>query len=152
LHAAKIRGGEEISIYAAHCLLQIERRTIPGESPEQAGQELQAIIDTLEALDPTFKARLSSSFMRKPFAVDVDVPIVQLLAAAAASRLGVPPPHTGQTFWTDAALFAEAGMNAVLIGPRGKGLHSSEEWVELASVVDLAAILAQTAVDFCGRA
>ena len=58
-------------------------------------------------------------------------------------------PHSGQTFWTDAAVFAAAGMETVLIGPSGHGLHSAEEWVDIQSVIDLAAILADTAVIYC---
>jgi acetylornithine deacetylase len=150
LHAAKLHGGEEISVYAAHCLLQLERRTIPGETVEQAAAELQALIDQLAATDPTFAARLQATFWREPFAVDENAPIVGALAAAVEDQLGAPPRHTGQTFWTDAALFAAAGMDAVLIGPRGKGLHSAEEWVDFSSLVDLAAVLVRTAVNYCG--
>jgi acetylornithine deacetylase len=47
-------------------------------------------------------------------------------------------------------LFAEVGIDTVLIGPKGQGLHSAEEWVDLQSAVDLAAILVETAVQFCG--
>ena len=35
LHASLISGGEEISMYPAHCKLQVERRTIPGETRSQ---------------------------------------------------------------------------------------------------------------------
>jgi acetylornithine deacetylase len=40
-------------------------------------------------------------------------------------------------------------METVLIGPIGQGLHSAEEWVNVQSVVDLAAILVETAVLYC---
>jgi acetylornithine deacetylase len=46
---------------------------------------------------------------------------------------------------------AQAGIDTVLMGPTGAGLHSAEEWVDLLSVVDLAAILTDTAIAFCGR-
>ena len=49
------------------------------------------------------------------------------------------------------AIFAAAGMETMLIGPIGHGLHSAEEWVDLASVVDLATILADTAVNYLTR-
>jgi len=74
---------------------------------------------------------------------------VQAVEKAITQRLGQKPRHSGQTFWTDAALLAEAGIDTTLVGPVGQGLHSAEEWVDLASVIDLAAILAATAVDFC---
>ncbi len=45
LHAATIHGGDGLSTYAASCKLQIERRTVPGETEAQAVGELQQIVD-----------------------------------------------------------------------------------------------------------
>lgn len=149
LHASQIHGGKEISMYADHCLLQIERRTAPGETVAQATAELQTIIDELAALDPTFRASVRPTFWRQPFEIDADAPIVRSLENALVAHLGREPPHTGQTFWTDAALLADAGIETVLLGPTGYGLHSAEEWVDLQSVIDLAAVLAETALDYC---
>ncbi len=149
LHAAKIQGGAEISIYADHCYLQIERRTVPGETESQATAELQGIIDRLAAEDPSFKATVKPTFQREPFEIGPEAPIVNTLEQVMTTRLGQKPAHTGQTFWTDAALLADAGMETVLVGPTGYGLHSAEEWVDLQSVVDLAYILAETAVNYC---
>ena len=102
LHAAMIKGGQEISIYSAHCLLQIERRTVPGETVEQATAELQALIDELTSEDPNFKATVRPTFYRSPFEVDSAAGIVQTLEAALAEATGQEPVHSGQTFWTDA--------------------------------------------------
>ena len=149
LHASILRGGKEISMYAAQSHLTIERRTIPGETQDQATAELQAIIDQLAAEDETFKAAVKPTFRREPFEISADTPISQALEQAMINRLGRKPTHTGQTFWTDAALLAEAGIDTVLLGPIGQGLHSAEEWVDVQSVIDLAAILADTAVNYC---
>lgn len=149
LHAARIKGGGEISMYAAHCLLEIERRTVPGESLAQASAELQALIDQLVAADPTYKASLKPAFERDPFEIGSNRAIVQTLAAACKKHLGRTPPYAGPTFWTDAALFAAAGIETVLFGPTGNGLHSKDEWVDLQSVMDLAAILTGTAWMTC---
>ena len=149
LHAARIQGGSEVSIYAAHCLLQIERRTCPGESVEEATAEIQAIIDRLAAEDSTFKASLKASFVRSPFEVDENTRIVKVLAEAIKQSTGKSAVHTGQSFWTDAAILADAGMQTALIGPVGAGLHSKEEWVDIQSVYDLAQILAETAIRYC---
>jgi acetylornithine deacetylase len=64
-------------------------------------------------------------------------------------HFGSPPQHGGASFWTDAALLAEAGIPSLVLGPTGGGLHSATEWVELQSVIDLASILAETAIQFC---
>jgi acetylornithine deacetylase len=150
LHAARLQGGSEVSIYAAHCLLQIERRTTPGENVEQATAEIQAIINRLAYEDKTFKASLKPVFVRNPFEVEAEAKIVQALASAITDCTGKTPIHTGQSFWTDAAILADAGIETTLIGPAGAGLHSKEEWVDLQSVYDLAKILAETTIRYCG--
>jgi acetylornithine deacetylase len=149
LHAALIQGGTEISKYAERCKLTIERRTVPGETVEAATAELQEIIDRLAEQDSSFKATVKATFWREPFEVESDVEIVRIIDKVLNERLGHHPEHTGQTFWTDAALLAEAGMETVLLGPTGYGLHSAEEWVEMKSVVDLAHVLAETAIQYC---
>jgi acetylornithine deacetylase len=149
LHAALLQGGTEISTYADRCTLKIERRTAPGENIEEATAELQTIVDRLAEQDSTFRASVKRSFWRDPFEIAREAEIVQILDAALGARLGHQPAHTGQTFWTDAALFADAGMETVLLGPKGYGLHSAEEWVDMKSALDLAYILTETAIKYC---
>ena len=149
LHAARLRGGSEVSIYAAHCLLQIERRTIPGETVDQATAELDTILDFLSTQDSTFKGSVKPAFSRSPFEINEKAKIVQSLEEVLAKHTTDPVQHTGQTFWTDAPIFADAGIETVIIGPTGGGLHSEEEWVEIQSVFDLANILAETAKKYC---
>jgi acetylornithine deacetylase len=38
----------------------------------------------------------------------------------------------------------------VVFGPAGAGAHADVEWVDVESVVQLAEILAETAVAYCG--
>jgi acetylornithine deacetylase len=151
LHASIIHGGTEMSTYPAACYLMIERRTIPGESVEQAGQELQAILERCAQADPRFQGRLKTMIHRPPFEVDPAAGIVRALSDTLERRTGRSPALRGVSFWTDAAIFAEAGIPSVLIGPTGQGLHSAEEWVDLGSCVELAQILAQTAIRFCSK-
>lgn len=150
LNAAILQGGTELSTYPDRCLLKMERRTIAGETETDCRRELQTILDRLAAEDPVFQADLRFIFERRPLEVPPQAEIVQVVERAAQNALGVLPEHIGQTYWTDAALLAEAGMETVLIGPRGKGLHSAEEWVELESASRLAQILAWSAMDYCG--
>ena len=149
LHAALIQGGTGLSVISESCKLQIERRTLPGETEAQVVAEIQALIDQLSASDPTFKATVKSFFVRDPFEVSEDAAIVQSLDRAAANVLHRQLPHAGVSFWTDAALYASAGIETVLFGPIGAGAHAREEWVDLQSVEDAALVLAQTAIDYC---
>jgi acetylornithine deacetylase len=149
LHAAMVQGGDGLSTYAACCKLQIERRTIPGETEAQVIAELQSIVDKLSA-DPTFHATVRPYFVRDAFEVGRDASIVRSLARATTKVLGREPEYMGDTPWMDSALLQAAGIETVVMGPGGGGAHASVEWVELESVAEMAAILAEAAVDFCG--
>ncbi len=150
LHAAMLSGGTGLSTYAACSKVQIERRTIPGETEAQAVAEIQAIVDKLAAEDRDFHASVRPFFVRDPFEVAPDAPIVQALDRAVYKVRGKPAAHIGDTPWMDAALLQAAGVETVVCGTAGVGAHADVEWVDLESVVKLAEILAETAVDYCG--
>ena len=149
LHASIIQGGTEYSTYPAHCRLEFERRTCPGETIDASTCELQVILDRLSAADPKFNATLSCSIARPPFEVDPGAVIVRDSTKALFQQTGLTVSPCGVPFWTDAALLSEAGIPTVLLGPTGHGLHSAEEWVDLQSCLELASILAKVATDFC---
>jgi acetylornithine deacetylase len=149
LHAATIHGGSELSAYAASCKLQIERRTIPGETDAQVVAEIQTIIDGLVSADPTFKANLKAFLVREPFEVSPNAALVQTLQQAATQVMDRQPALVGQTPWMDSALLSAAGIETVVMGPAGAGAHAHEEWVDLQSLMDLAQILTQTAISYC---
>lgn len=149
LHAAILAGGTGLSTYAAASKVQIERRTVPGETEAGVVRELQRIVDALRRKDPTFAATLRPFFTREPFEVSPDAPIVQALARAARASLGKPPRMVGDTPWMDAALLGTAGVETVVFGPSGGGAHSAEEWVDLDSVRRCAATLVRTALIYC---
>lgn len=149
LHAATINGGSGLSTYAANCKLQIERRSVPGETEEQVMREIQNLIDRLSARDSSFHATAKAFFVREPFEISPDAAIVQAVDRAATQVLGRQPVRFGDTPWMDAALLAAAGVETVVIGPHGTGAHAIEEWVDIESCVQLAEILVQAALDYC---
>jgi acetylornithine deacetylase len=150
LHAAMLQGGSGLSTYASRCRLTVERRTVPGETVADAVAPLEAIVRRLRESDPGFDASLSVRFAREPFEAPTESPVVQALAAAAAAVLPSPPALVGDTPWMDSALLAAAGIDTVVMGPTGAGEHSSEEWVEIESVVRMAEILARAVIAYCG--
>ena len=150
LHAAVLRGGTGTSTYADRCRLEIERRTVPGETEAQVLSEIRTITDALAAEDPTFRATVRPMLTRSSFEVDRNAPIVNAVLGAAATVLGRTPEVIGEPYWMDAALLSEVGIDTVVVGPSGAGAHALEEWVELDSVVKVADILTAAAREFCG--
>jgi len=148
LHAATLAGGSGLSTYAASCRLQVERRTIPGESREAVAGEMREILRRQRDRDASFEAALDVLLVREPFEAAEDAAIVRALTEASTAVLGRRPAYVGQTPWMDAALLAAAGTETVVMGATGAGAHAKEEWVDLASVHQLARCLAETALRY----
>jgi acetylornithine deacetylase len=150
LHASLIDGGREWSSYPDHCLLQIERRLIPSETQEDLESELDELLATLAADDPTFQASWRMSIVRPAWQAQQG-PLFTALESACTARLGQTPARATGLMWTDAALMQQAGIPSVIVGPKGEGKHGLVEWVDVSSVVSLAQILVDTAVQFCAK-
>ena len=149
LHAAVIKGGTGTSTYADYCRLEIERRTVPGETEAQVLSELRALTDALAAEDSTFRASVRPMLTRGSFEVDANAPIVHAVLGAATNVLGAKPEVIGEPYWMDAALLSDVGIDTVVIGPVGAGAHALEEWVSLESIEKLTDILTTAAAEFC---
>jgi acetylornithine deacetylase len=135
LHAGVIRGGQEVFSYPARCVLEGERRTLPGETADGVQRELRELAG---------EAEVSITVARAPFAIDDRHELVQAVVATAGS------PVVGLPFWTDAGLTAAAGIPTVLFGPVGDGYHGAVEWVDLASLDRCRNVYAATAARLCG--
>jgi acetylornithine deacetylase len=149
LHASLIQGGHELSSYPARAVLQLERRTLPGESPEIARTEASGILDDLRREDPEFEGDVRMVFGRDAYEIDPASPLPSLLRSAATATGGTSS-IVGMTFWTDAAILGAAGVPSVLFGPGGAGLHSTEEFVILDDVRRCRDALAELARTFSG--
>ncbi len=149
LHASLISGGEEISMYPAHCKLQVERRTIPGETSASVEAQAREILAELSASDPDFKAEAKATFARSPYNIAADHPLVRQLKRIAEARLDSAVQLVGSSWWMDSALFGDYGIPTVVLGPAGAGAHAIEEWVDLASVERCQAIYSDLIADFC---
>ena len=146
LHASIIGGGAELSSYPERCTLQMERRTVAGESGDQALREVQAILDELGHDDEEFEADARLTFARAAYEINAAHPLPARLRHVV-ERLGHQTDTVGMSFWTDAAVLGDAGIPTVLFGPRGAGLHGREEYVVLADVVACRDALAALAAD-----
>jgi acetylornithine deacetylase len=148
-HASLIEGGQEYSSYPARCVVQAERRTIPGEGADLAEREIRTIIDQAGAGDPDFSAEVRVLASREPFEVAEKAEIVTAVRRCAAAVLGSEPPLVGVSYWADSALLAGAGIPTVLFGPRGEGAHAEVEWVDVASLEQCVEIYAAVATELC---
>jgi acetylornithine deacetylase len=149
IHASLVEGGPEYSSYPARCVVQAERRTIPGETIDGAVAEIEAVLDAASSVDADFEGRVRALASREPFEVTDDARIVTLVRRCAAAVTGSEPDVVGVSFWADSALLASAGIPTVLFGPRGAGLHTEAEWVDVASLERCVEIYGAVAAALC---
>jgi acetylornithine deacetylase len=147
LHASLIEGGQELSSYPERCLLQVERRTVPGETEADVIAEFEALV--ARCSEAGSNVVLRPGLAREPFEVDRDARVVGVVERQVESVTGAPADVFGDTPWMDAALTQAAGIPTVVFGPGGTGAHAVEEWVELSDVVRCAEVLEATAREFC---
>ncbi len=138
-----------MSTYPGRCVLSIERRTLPGESPEDIEQALLGIVEHQQILDTAFHASIRRGIDRSPLETPEDSAIARAVQSAATKVLGHPAPLAGVHFWSDAALLSDAGIPSLLFGPSGAGAHAAEEWVDLASVEACTQVYLEAAKEFC---
>lgn len=145
-HCALIEGGSGLSTYAERCTLKIERRTLPGETPEEILQQVRDLVSSV-AEDADVRLLLH----RPPLVCPPNARVSECLKKAIHSVGGAAPAEIGVGSWMDSALFSAAGMETVLYGPVGEGLHELVEWVDLDSVITCAEVLTETALLFCKK-
>jgi acetylornithine deacetylase len=149
IHASLIEGGTELSTYPDRCRLQIERRTIPGETAEVAEAQLAAILARCSDSDPAFNGTLTRGIARRPFEIDHNAEIVRILMAARKRITGRTSEPAGAFGWMDSAILDEAGIPTVIFGPGGEGAHAAVEWVDLDDVEQCRDVYVAVAREFC---
>jgi acetylornithine deacetylase len=141
-HASLVEGGTDLATYPDRCVVKVERRTLPGETAADIENEMKALAGG---------ATVRTLVARQPLEIAETEPIVTTLLDEATRVIG-RPEIVGVPFWTDAALLADAGIPTVVFGPRGEGLHTDAEWVDLDDLVKVATIVEATARSFCRSA
>jgi acetylornithine deacetylase len=145
LHASTISGGLGLSTYPDLCVLKVERRTIPGETADDALREVNHAIESVRARRPEISTTVRLIGAQLPSDVSLDSPVVKMLERGISSA-GMPVAIEGMSAWTDAALLNEAGIAAICFGPGDIGLaHAAEEYVPVSEIRKATEVLTNVA-------
>lgn len=127
INVGAIRGGTQPNIVPDACTIDVDRRTLPGETEATVRRELRELLKHA-GLKASFEPlRLAPcEAMETPR----ELPWVRDLCRAAGRRRTV-----GVHFFCDAAPLAKAGSPAVVFGPGDIAqAHTAEEWISIASL------------------
>ena len=124
----KIRGGSQPNVVPNECVIDLDRRTIPGETEASVKKELIKAFKERSIPLPEFSK--SRSVPCPPLDTNPDLPLVQSFLRAANRR-----KSKGVPYFTDASPIAMGGTPALVFGPGNIAqAHSTDEWVEMEQV------------------
>jgi acetylornithine deacetylase/succinyl-diaminopimelate desuccinylase-like protein len=130
-----IAGGSKVNMVADHCVVEIDRRTVPGETDETVLRGVLQVVERTRARVPDLDAEAAVAFSGEPFEIAEDALLVQEVRAALDESSDRPAELMGFRGASDARFFADAGKDVVVCGPGDIALaHTVGEHVELAEV------------------
>jgi acetylornithine deacetylase/succinyl-diaminopimelate desuccinylase family protein len=156
INMGTIHGGQQPSMVAADCTIQLDRRWVTTETIDQVMGDLEAILAKVREARPGLKTRLErmpggmATMLHGPLVIDPAHPLVEAALGAFGDLGRVAAPTSVFPAWTDGALLSrEAGIPTLVWGPGELALaHSAEESVPLDEILLAARLYAASARRF----
>jgi acetylornithine deacetylase/succinyl-diaminopimelate desuccinylase-like protein len=155
-----IEGGQMFFIVPDHAAIWVDRRTVPGETQEQAVADLRELV---HSIDPDAEVTVDRQDWSWPrirergigsCSVDIGSPIVQAVVSAVERAGGRPAQLHVQTAWCETDFFVnDLGIPTVNFGPgRMELAHTSTEHITIDSLLTGVEALALTIGTICSPA
>ena len=117
LNVGLIEGGTNTNVVPGKVVLKLDRRMIPEENPAEVEATLRQVIADAVAQSPGITIEVKRMLLAhalKP--LPGNQPLVKALCQHASAVFGEPIEASGTPLYTDARLFCEHGIPAVLYG------------------------------------
>ncbi|HET9976362.1 MAG TPA: M20/M25/M40 family metallo-hydrolase [Burkholderiaceae bacterium] len=153
LNVGLIQGGTNTNVVPGKVVLRFDRRMIPEETPAEVEATLRRVIEDAVADCPAITVdvkRLLLAHALKP--LPGNEPLVKSLCEHASAVFGEPIEPSGTPLYTDARLFGERGIPAVLYGcgPRTvleSNAKRADEHIDLQDLRRATKVVARTLAD-----
>ena len=135
LNVGRIEGGMAINIVPHHCRVEIDRRIVPGESPDDFLQPLEQQLEQmkLEGRIRAYTLKIIKAGM--PFITDPAAPLVCQLRQAIESS-GRPAEVTTAAWYSDAGAFGMTCKEVVVFGPGSIAqAHTKDEYIDIEELI-----------------
>ncbi len=141
LSVGRIEGGLQVNVVPDRCAIDVDRRTLPGETWPDVRRELEGLLASLQAVDSDLHVIIEDPYQTAgSLETPREAPIVRA-AQEAVRRIDGTHPIRGAAFGTDAAELSAHGIPCVVLGPGDVAqAHTSTEYVEIQQVVKAAAV------------
>ncbi len=151
-----IEGGTNTNVIPGKVVLKVDRRMIPEENPAEVEAALHQVMRDAVADSPGITVDIKRMLMAnalKP--LDGNKPLVDALCGHASKVFGEPIEASGTPLYTDARLFCEQGIPAVLFGcgPRTvleSNAKRADEHIDLEDLRRATKVVARALADLLG--
>ena len=127
VNVGQINGGKQPNIVPAECVIQVDRRLLPGETEAGVMRELGTL---LRAHGRRARVTGTKASAYPALETKVGLPLVKAFLACAGQK-----GPRGVDYFCDAAVLSAGGMPCVVFGPGDIAqAHTAEEWISLASL------------------
>ena len=153
LNVGLIQGGTHTNVVPGKVVLNLDRRMIPEEAPAEVEAALRAVIAEAVVSSPGITVDVKRLLLARALTpLAGNQPLVQALCRHASAVLGEPIVASGTPLYTDARLFSERGIPAVLYGcgPRTvleSNAKRADEHIDLADLRRATQVIARTLAD-----
>jgi succinyl-diaminopimelate desuccinylase len=145
-----IEGGVAINVVPDNCRLTMDRRTIPGESLNEAERQIAEIIKRMKSDVPEFDADYTILYRADAFETPADHPLVKS-AGDVCQAFGILSTPIGYQQVSDGRFFAGVGIPTILLGPgRAELAHTPNEHVAVNAVIEAVKVYALLAAELLG--
>ncbi len=128
LSVGRITGGTSVNIVPAESEIEIDRRLIPGEDPQQV---IQQLADYLSART-SIPFEMSEPWVVAPPLSDENNSVLAERLLNDIELIAGPREKQGAWYGTNAASFSAAGVPSVVCGPGSIAqAHTSDEWIDI---------------------
>lgn len=135
INVGTIAGGEKLNIIPASCVIEVDRRIVPGEDEASMLASIEDAIALTRRRFPEVDARVQVVSMGDPFEVPESSEVVQQAVAAIAAVTREVPEIVGFRGASDARFMADAGADVIVCGPGDIQLaHTAREYIEISEL------------------
>lgn len=151
-----IEGGINTNVVPDLMRFRIDRRIIPEEIPEDVETETRAVIDAAAASLDGITVETAQILLARPFApVPGSDALVDILCRHASEVMGEPVTPAGVPLYTDARLYAEAGIPTAMYGAGPRSVleangHRADERIALTDLSKATKVVARALAELLG--